>query len=50
VLVLAQASVDACSDPLDHQQGSGASITCVIHLSVLSCFVELINDVNCLQL
>ena len=50
VMVLSQASVDACSDPLDHQQGSVASIACVIHLSVLSCFVEWINDVNCLQL
>jgi hypothetical protein len=48
VLVLAQASVDTCSDPLDHVQGSGALITCVIHLSVLPCFIGWINDVNCL--
>jgi hypothetical protein len=50
VLVLAQASVDACNDPLDHLQGSGASIACVFHLSVLTCLAEWINDVNCLQL
>jgi hypothetical protein len=47
-MVLAQASVDACNDPLDHLQGSGALITCVVHLSVLACFVKWINDVNCL--
>jgi hypothetical protein len=48
-MVLAQASVDACNDPLDHLQGSGALITCVVHLSVLACFIRWINDVNCLQ-
>jgi hypothetical protein len=47
-MVLAQASVDACNDPLDHLQGSGALITCVVHLSVLACFMNWINDVNCL--
>jgi transcriptional antiterminator Rof (Rho-off) len=33
-MVLAQASMDACNDPLDHLQGSGASIACLFHLSV----------------
>jgi hypothetical protein len=46
-MVLAQAPVDTCSDPLDYQQDSIASIACVIHLSVLVCFVEWINEVNC---
>jgi hypothetical protein len=47
-MVLAQASFDACNDPLDHLQGSGVLITCVVHLSVLACFIKWINDVNCL--
>jgi hypothetical protein len=39
-MVLAQASVDACNDPLDHLQGSGATIACIIHLSV---YLALLN-------
>jgi hypothetical protein len=41
VLVLAQAVVVACNDPLDHLQGSGALITCMIHLSLLPGFTEM---------
>ena len=47
VMVLAQASVDACNDPVDHLQGSGESIACVFHLSVLTGLAKWINDVNC---
>ena len=47
LLLLAQATADACNDPLDHMQGAGALITCVIHLSVLPCFTKWISDVNC---
>jgi hypothetical protein len=49
MLLLAQAVADACNDPLDHLQGSGALITCMIHLSVLPGFTKWISDVNCLQ-
>jgi hypothetical protein len=46
--MLAQASTDACSDPLGHWQDVGALITCLFHLSVFPCFIRWINDVNCL--
>jgi hypothetical protein len=40
-MVLAQAVVVACNDPLDQLQGSGALVTCMIHLSVLPGFNEM---------
>jgi hypothetical protein len=50
VLVLAQALLDACSDPLGHWQDVGALVTYLFHLSVIPCLAKWINDVNCLQL
>jgi hypothetical protein len=49
VLVLAQALVDACSDPLDYWQDVGALVTYLFHLSVISCLAKWINDMNCFQ-
>jgi hypothetical protein len=49
VLVLAQALVDACSDPLGYWQDVGALVTYLFHLSVISCLAKWINDMNCLQ-
>ena len=40
-MVLAQASVDACNDPLDHLQGPGTLITCVVHLVQIHDYAQL---------
>jgi hypothetical protein len=48
--MLAQASSDACSDPLGHWQDVGALITGLFHLSVFPCLIRWINDVNCLAM
>jgi hypothetical protein len=50
MLLLDQASTDACSDPLDHLQVAVPFITCVFHLSVQLSLTEWINEMNCVTI
>jgi hypothetical protein len=47
MLLLDQASADACSDPLDHLQVSVPFIICVFPLFVQLSLTEWINEMNC---